>query len=406
MAHKNVLIVDDVAELGRMLQAALATLSDQLVVRVVPSAEEGLLEATRNPVDLMISDIRLAGISGLEFTRRVRLRHKTVKVIQISGMDDASLQQQSIEAGADIFFRKPLAMDDFLNAVSRLLELNKTAPLISPAEPASAVPLVLPNRLKEQISQLRLSLNSPAVGVLDDLGHILLQEGDLQGLLGGTHVLPAVMMALSAGANVPLTLGQTDTEIVMAFRGAKIDLMAVSLNATMALVIAFKHGPSRVATAIAFDEITRARLNILGFLREKGSLPVTRKHSGKTGALGVSKDGEVVQGQTGPGDSASPVNPKNEQNPDLGDSTGPSLLTFSPVVVPDGAVDQKLDIDLSIQEEAQKNLGENADAFWEEVVDRRPAASSPTRANTLTYEQARKMGLTPPDADKPKDGNS
>jgi hypothetical protein len=287
-----------------------------------------------------------------------------------------------------------------------LLELKKTAPLISPAEPASAAPLILHNRLKEQIIQLKQGLNSPAAGLMDDLGHILLQEGDMEELLGGTGVLPAVMKALRVGAKVPLTLGQTDTEIVMTFRGAMIDLMAVSLNATMALVIAFKHGPSRVAMAIAFDEITRARLNILGFLREKSSLPVTRKQSGKTGALAGSKDGVFVQGQTGPVDSAGPVNPKNEQNPDSGDSTELSLLTIRPVVVPDGAVDQKLAVDLSEQEEAQKKQGENADAFWEEAVDRLPAANSPSQANTLSYEQARKMGLTPPDADKPKVGKS
>ncbi len=387
MARKNVLIVDDVAEIGRMLQAALATLSDQMVVHVVPSAEEGLLEATHGPIDLIISDIRLPGISGIELTRRIRQRHKAVKVIQISGVDDPTLQQQSIEAGADFFFRKPLSMAEFLSAVDRLLDLKKTAPLSAGTKTPSAD---LPRRLQEQIGQLKQVLNAQAAGLVDDQGHILIQEGSLESAMKGPDSLGVLMKAIGAGQKLPQALGQPDTEVTLAFSGAQIDLLATSLSASVALVIALRHSPTRVAMAIAFDEITRARGSLLGLLREKSFTPGVRRHSGKTGMLNLKSDQEAFQLNIPPAEAArEPASSLNDA------STGQDRLPDKPEPGPDVIPDQKIAIDLK----GQHGTDEIADSFWEKAVDH-PTSPKPSRPDTLSYDQAREMGLIPPDQEK------
>ncbi len=63
---KRVLIVDDAIDLGRLLQDAVKTAHPEVPILVVPSAEEALLEFSRLTVDLLITDIRLPGMSGLE----------------------------------------------------------------------------------------------------------------------------------------------------------------------------------------------------------------------------------------------------------------------------------------------------------------------------------------------------
>ncbi len=385
MAQKNVLVVDDLAELGRMLQAALGTLSEKLVVRVVPSAEEGLLEATRSPVDLMIIDVRLPGMGGLELTRRVRQRQKDVKVIQISGMDDLSLQQQAMEAGANLFFRKPLAMTEFLSAVERMLDLKKTAPIVT--QPASEPAAEYPNRLKEQISQLRQVLSAPTVLLLDDLGNSLVQDGVLDQTLTSSGALSALVSALEAGAKVSLSLGPGENEMVASFRGQAWDLMAAPLSASLVLVVVFKHGPSRVATAIAFDEITKTRLNILGLMRDKGSPSIARKKSTRTGALAV----PLGQAQVEP-PASTPVASAQTEEEDLNMS--------GPVTIPDAAVDPKLAADLDKRGQSQPKKIGDLDAFWEEAAEKQPAPKGSGRSGVLSYEQAHKMGLAP-DADGP-----
>ncbi len=88
MSPKRVLVVDDTREIGRMIQAALETLGPGLVTTVLPTAEEALQEIDRQTFDLMVIDVRLPGISGLELTRKLHSRKHTAKVIQISGIND------------------------------------------------------------------------------------------------------------------------------------------------------------------------------------------------------------------------------------------------------------------------------------------------------------------------------
>ena len=75
MAAHRILIVDDQHEVRRMLSTSLRTLGPEIEVVDVPSGEEALLVASRRPVDLLISDVRLPGLSGLELMARVHKRN-------------------------------------------------------------------------------------------------------------------------------------------------------------------------------------------------------------------------------------------------------------------------------------------------------------------------------------------
>src|SRR5271157_4277058 len=123
---KHVLIVDDALEIGRLLQSALATLDIKIKSMVVPSAEEALLEATHFPIDLLVTDIRLPGISGTELVRKMRSLHPALKVIMITGMTGTEFEQQSRDLKVDNFFRKPIKTNDFLNAVEALIGSGTT----------------------------------------------------------------------------------------------------------------------------------------------------------------------------------------------------------------------------------------------------------------------------------------
>ena len=83
MAEKHVLIVDDAIELGRLLQSAVQTLDASLKLTVVPSAEEAILASSRHTVQLLISDVRLPGMSGFDLAERLRKRNPNLEVILI-----------------------------------------------------------------------------------------------------------------------------------------------------------------------------------------------------------------------------------------------------------------------------------------------------------------------------------
>src|SRR5512146_3240026 len=145
---KRILIVDDAIDLGRLLQDALKTVHPDIPISVVPSAEEALLESTRFTIDVLVADIRLPGMTGLDLVRKIRVRQPNVKVILMTGLrPDDRLFKQKDEAAPDIFLRKPIMTPDFLAAVDQLLGEPPGTPAVEkPTQPAATPAAAIPTQ--------------------------------------------------------------------------------------------------------------------------------------------------------------------------------------------------------------------------------------------------------------------
>ena len=268
MPTKRVLIVDDERELGRLLQAALGTLDAKPTVVVVPSAEEAQLEASKNTVDLIISDVSLPGMSGIELTRRLRARYKSIKTIQITDLRDPTLEGQAREAGAEYFFTKPLAMPAFLSAVEKLLDLKESDQAPSPS--AAADMTVQTNRLTGLLGELRQSLAAEFAALFDDQGRILFQEVNLNLQTPSPELLSALAEALLTGNKVSRLLSAKDRENVLAFKGRALDLLITTVSTGFNLLLVLKGGRAAIRLAIAFDGLLAARKEMQALLADMG----------------------------------------------------------------------------------------------------------------------------------------
>jgi CheY-like chemotaxis protein len=298
---KRVLIVDDAIELARMMQDALKVVHPDIPITAVPSAEEALLESTRLSFDLLITDLRLPGISGLELIRKIRVRQPHIKVILITAMVlDDRLNKQKDEIAPDIFFRKPVPIDTFLKAAEQLLfgsletenadqVLSGSANLLPgqanlPAEKKTAVSRKVTSRLslpaepaqelEEKglsviLSQIRSTLGALSAMLLDDRGRSVAQAGDLPGVSLQEQLIPPIMASLSAGSRVSYLLGQTDIHAVQAYRGVDLDLV-LSPVGQFTLLIALKSGRSVLRLALAFEEAMNAQSEIMAALEGMG----------------------------------------------------------------------------------------------------------------------------------------
>ena len=72
MAKYQILIVDDQREMRMVLRSGIESLGAEFQVVDVPSGEEALLEISMREIDLLVADVRLPGISGLELILRAR----------------------------------------------------------------------------------------------------------------------------------------------------------------------------------------------------------------------------------------------------------------------------------------------------------------------------------------------
>jgi CheY-like chemotaxis protein len=119
----RILIVDDAGEARGILAIALSTIGG-VEVDTAESAEEALRTIAGAPVDLLITDVRMRGMDGLELLAALRERDAWPRcgAVVISGETDRDLPRRAIEAGAAAFFAKPFSATEVRKRVVSLLE--------------------------------------------------------------------------------------------------------------------------------------------------------------------------------------------------------------------------------------------------------------------------------------------
>jgi DNA-binding NtrC family response regulator len=122
MLNKRVIIVDDEKNIRRTLSLVLE--GEGYETRSVATAEEGIRLLDTEGADLLILDIKLPGMSGVEALRRIRgsaTDTKDVPVIIISGHASLAEAVDAVKHGATDFFEKPLDRDAVLLRIANCL---------------------------------------------------------------------------------------------------------------------------------------------------------------------------------------------------------------------------------------------------------------------------------------------
>lgn len=118
---KHILVVDDHFEMLEFLRSTLELADYECQVLAVPSAEEALLEIQLAQFDLLITDVRLPGMSGFDLVRRAKKRRPEMPVIMLTGYRSDQGQQEAEELGVYRYFGKPIDADVMLTTVQHAL---------------------------------------------------------------------------------------------------------------------------------------------------------------------------------------------------------------------------------------------------------------------------------------------
>ncbi|MCB9527707.1 MAG: response regulator [bacterium] len=118
----EVLIIEDDRFNRRVYRDLLE--AEGFAVRLAASAAEGIDAARAAPPALVVMDVELPGMSGLEATRRLKgdARTRAVPVLIISAHAMEGADKAATRAGADAFLCKPLRFPDFQRTVQKLIE--------------------------------------------------------------------------------------------------------------------------------------------------------------------------------------------------------------------------------------------------------------------------------------------
>lgn len=134
------LVADDTGVVRAMMQMTLLALGAASVV-MAADGKEALEVLRKNPVDIVISDLNMTPVSGLEFLRSLRTSENAVlartPVVVVSGYEEHEVKDEVLAAGGDAFMSKPVKPGGLEARVIEILEgqrnLETALQSVSPA---------------------------------------------------------------------------------------------------------------------------------------------------------------------------------------------------------------------------------------------------------------------------------
>lgn len=137
---KTILIIEDEQKIARFLQLELE--HEGYAVKVAYDGLKGYEMACEPDIDLVILDLMLPGLSGIEVCRRLR-KVSQVPVIMLTAKDDVSDKVMGLDMGADDYLTKPFAIEELLARIR--VALKRSLPKTKPEENVLSVGLLTLN---------------------------------------------------------------------------------------------------------------------------------------------------------------------------------------------------------------------------------------------------------------------
>lgn len=176
MSQRRILVVDDDESLRRVTQVQLQQTGYD--VTAASDGSEALAVLERFPADLVITDLKMPGMSGLELLKRIRSEYPEIVVIMVTAFGTIENAVEAMRAGAYDYTTKPVQIEELRMTVSRALEHLE---------------------LREEVRNLRSSLD---------------EKYGFENILGRSNVLLSVLDMASRAAQTSSTVlvrGETGT---------------------------------------------------------------------------------------------------------------------------------------------------------------------------------------------------
>lgn len=121
---RKILVVDDEATLLFFLRQMLLDSANTYTVDTVSTGEEAINRLNAHPYDLLITDLKMPGISGLTLIEVARSLHPNIKIILMTAFDSPELEQQIRTLRVEAYLIKPFPITRLCTLAHQLLAPN------------------------------------------------------------------------------------------------------------------------------------------------------------------------------------------------------------------------------------------------------------------------------------------
>ncbi|SFP84074.1 response regulator transcription factor [Parafilimonas terrae] len=156
---KKVLIIEDDANIVELLTIHLYDLGCRIVSET--NGQKGLAIAKEEQFDLIILDIMLPGLNGMEICRKIRQTDRLTPILMLTAKSEEIDKVMGLETGADDYLTKPFSVREFIARVKVIFRRKEDSDALQDAAPASSV--ITYSGLEIDLDKRKVTLNNMRV---------------------------------------------------------------------------------------------------------------------------------------------------------------------------------------------------------------------------------------------------
>lgn len=412
---KQILVVDDHFEMLEFLRSMLELSNRDHQVLGVPSAEEGFLELRRTPFDLVITDLRLPGMSGFELVRQIQGLRPELPIIMITAYSSPQGKQEAADLGIFRYFEKPLDADALLAAVHTALYGEVETPVTGeelPAPDGTVVDVAVTDEARGRLQTLRSDTGAAHIVLAAAGGDVIFTVGEARG--GGVERLARIVArTVENSLLLAQELSSIDPVMIHYQAGDQVDLYSANIGYDFFLMMLFDVGARRGRIGTVWIFAQRAIKDLKDLLQAE-ELNAAAAESGPPEATAAPpQELTPTPGAAEPppatDDAAGGVAPPEFPPADIapGDAAQQEETAGDAEVTGEVAAEQSAEpsaeeapLELTEEDADLAALFEGADrpddvdAFWDEALADETQSGA---IDGLSFEEARRRGLIPPE---------
>jgi DNA-binding NtrC family response regulator len=120
MDGRRIMVIDDENIVGKMTKVVLE--QDGYIVETFLSAEPALARLKEEKFDVVITDLKMKGLDGMDVLKTVKAQSPEIKVIMITAFASLDAAIEAMRGKVDDFFAKPVKIKELKECIRRLLQ--------------------------------------------------------------------------------------------------------------------------------------------------------------------------------------------------------------------------------------------------------------------------------------------
>jgi DNA-binding response OmpR family regulator len=244
----KILVVDDSPQISKALSDLLSASGYQ--VRTAPSAERALQILDSSTFDLIITDLKMTGMTGIDLAKEVLRKTPGLPIVILTGFGDMDSVVSALRLGVADYLKKPFSIDEVMSVVEREIAKSKGRHVLS--TPQAQQPAEKPPRLYifgqrdlEQIeavlSRLRAQATAESAMLVEQAGYVIAAKG-MSSSADAEPLSNLIASSRSTSASLATLLGEAQDFTTSYMEGQRVSVYTTSLGRDLYLAVIVPKG--------------------------------------------------------------------------------------------------------------------------------------------------------------------